>query len=183
MSKPYGIRTMFLATVLALGPAAVLAAPGPHGMGAGMPMAGTGCHAWGPGAHWRMMANAPVPMLLPIVWRHAIPLKLAPSQESRLRQWRSEHMKTMHIRWEQMHQDSTALRKALLKGESDSAIKPLETAVLKDHAGMLKLAIGQVDFLHHLLTPAQWTETTRIYTRMEKGGRPWRSGPGVCPGR
>ncbi len=181
MSKPSGIHNLFFAVILALGPAAALATPGAGGMGQapGMPMAGAGCHLSGPGLHWRM-ANAPVPMLMPIVWRHAVALKLTPTQESRLRQWRGEHMKVMHSHWEQMQKDSKALRKALLGGESGRAITPLETAVLKDHAGMLQHAIGQVEFLHHLLTPAQWTETTRIYTHMKEGGKP---GPGTCQAR
>ncbi|WP_291511620.1 Spy/CpxP family protein refolding chaperone [Acidithiobacillus sp.] len=138
-------------------------------MGAG-PMAGHG-PMQGMGPHMgpmAKMANAPVPMLLPIVWRHAVELKLTPAQDKELQNWRKEAEEKMRGRWPEWRAHNLALRKALLDNAPAATLKPLEDQVLKDHAEMLQEGIAQVEFVHKLLTPEQWQRVTQIYADMEK---------------
>ncbi len=149
-------------------------ANGPAHMGTG-PMAGHGpMHGmhphWGPMAR---MANAPVPMLLPIAWKHAVELKLTPAQDQELQNWRKAAEQTMRGRWSQWREHNLALRKALLDNAPAATIKPLEDQVLKDHAEMLQEGIAQVEFVHKLLTPAQWQQVTKLYADMEKRQKEW----------
>lgn len=122
----------------------------------------------GPRAEW-MMKNAPVPMLLPIVWRHAVELKLSPQLETQLETWRKEQKGQWQSQMETMRSHNRALQTALLRGEPDNALKPLETAVLADHQAMLQRGIAQVAFVHKLLNAEQWQKVTAIYAKMEKG--------------
>jgi Spy/CpxP family protein refolding chaperone len=126
--------------------------PHPHGM---------------PGWHGpKMMAKAPVPMLMPIVWRHAVELQLTPSQEKQLQSWREEQKTQWQSQRTQTENHNRALREALLRGETGSALKPLQEAVVQDHAAMLQRGIAQVEFLHKLLTAEQWQKVTGIYAKM-----------------
>ena len=133
-------------------PAARPMMPHPHGM--------RGWH--GP----KMMAKAPVPMLMPIVWRHAEELQLTPSQEKQLKTWREEQKSHWQSQRTVMEQHNRALREALLRGESGAALQPLEQAVVQDHEAMLQRGIAQVEFLHKLLNAEQWQKVTGIYAKM-----------------
>lgn len=124
----------------------------------------------GPMRKGSWMRNAPVPMLMPIVWRNAVDLKLTPAQETDLKNWRTRQLKEMSTWRQDMQVNNTALRDALLNGESGSAIVPLREAVLKDHATMLEHGIQQVNYLHKILTPAQWQKATALYKGI--GGSP-----------
>lgn len=131
------VGTMALAAVPAF--AAVAETPpvmngGPMGPGMmqGHPCPGGWRH--GPMRKGGWMRNAPVPMLMPIVWRHAVDLKLTPAQETDLKNWRAQQLKEMPTWRQNMQVHNAALRDALLNGESGSAIVPLREAVLKDHA-------------------------------------------------
>ena len=145
-------------------------------MGSGMMQEGHHCPGgWehGPMRKGGWMRNAPVPMLMPIVWRHAVDLKLTPAQEKDLKHWRTQMEKAMPTRHHEMLVHNTALRDALLNGESGSAIVPLQEAVLKDHATMLEHGIQQVNYLHKILTPVQWQKATELYKKMGAKRRPW----------
>ena len=135
------------------------------GMMQGHPCPGGWRH--GPMRKGGWMRNAPVPMLMPIVWRHAVDLKLTPAQETDLKNWRAQQLKEMPTWRQNMQVHNAALRDALLNGESGSAIVPLREAVLKDHATMLEHGIQQARYLHKILTPAQWHQVTTLYKAKE----------------
>ena len=141
------------------------------GMMQGHPCPGGWRH--GPMRKGGWMRNAPVPMLMPIVWRHAVDLKLTPAQETDLKNWRTQQEKAMPAWRHDMLAHHTALRDALLNGESGSAIVPLQEAVLKDHATMLEHGIQQVNYLHKILTPVQWQKATALYKEMGTKRGPW----------
>ena len=155
--------SLFTLSALALAPMASMAAdmPPPDHAPMQRPMHG------GPRAEW--MKNAPVPMLMPIVWRHAIELKLTPQQESQLETWRKDQKAQWETKRQTMESHNHALQTALLRGETGSALKPLEDAVLADHQAMLQRGIAQVAFVHKLLNAEQWQKVTAIYAKMEKG--------------
>ncbi len=119
------------------------------------------CGAW-------MKRMLPVPMLMPIVRHRAIELRLTPAQESNLENWRNTHRKDFHAWRHDMMLHNQALRDALLRGESGSALAPQKAAVVKDHERMLDRGIQQVHYLHKLLTPVQWGKVVRIYQHMSK---------------
>lgn len=154
-------------SALALAPVASMAADMPAPV-----MHGPMHPHWGPRA--AMMKNAPVPMLMPIVWRHAVELKLTPQQETQLETWRKEQMGQWKGQMENTRAHNQALQSALLHGETGSALKPLEDAVLADHQAMLQRGIAQVGFVHKLLNAEQWQKVTAIYAKMENG--PQRGG-------
>ncbi len=118
------------------------------------------------------MANAPVPMLMPIVWRNAVTLQLTPSQEKQLENWRQQQRSQWQSRRTQVQEHNRALREALLRGETGSALQPLQAAVVRDHEAMLQEGIAQVEFLHQLLTPEQWQKVTGMYAKMSQ----WQPG-------
>lgn len=128
----------------------------------------------GPWQHGPMrgpwMQNMPVPMLMPIVWRHAIDLKLTPAQESDLKNWRNTQRKDFPAWRQGMMAHNKALRDALLNGESGAALAPLKAAVVKDHEMMLDRGIEQVQYLHKILTPVQWQTVVKMAEH--KGHRP-----------
>lgn len=104
----------------------------------------------------RMMQNAPVPMLMPVVIHHAIALKLTPEQDTKLMN-KIKDMRQKFPEWHKsMMSDNKALRQALLSGESANTVKPLQENVDHDHNRMLAAGVEQVEFLHQLLTPTQW---------------------------
>ena len=170
------VGTMALAAVPAF--AAVAETPpvmngGPMGPGMmqGHPCPGGWRH--GPMRKGGWMRNAPVPMLMPVVWRHAVDLKLTPAQETDLKNWRARQLKEMPTWRQDMQVHNAALRDALLNGESGSAIAPLQEAVLKDHATMLEHGIQQVNYLHKILTPVQWQKATALYKEIGSRRGPW----------
>ncbi len=131
--------------------------------------------------HWQhgpmrgpWMQNMPVPMLMPIVWRHAIDLKLTPAQESDLKNWRSTQRKDFPTWRQNMMTHNKALREALLNGESGAALAPLKAAVVKDHEMMLDRGIQQVQYLHKILTPLQWQKVVKMAQDMGHRHGPWR---------
>ncbi|MBU2737811.1 Spy/CpxP family protein refolding chaperone [Acidithiobacillus concretivorus] len=128
----------------------------------------------GPWQHGPMrgpwMQNMPVPMLMPIVWHHAIDLKLTPAQESDLKNWRNTQRKGFPAWRQGMMTHNKALRDALLNGESGAALAPLKAAVVKDHEMMLDRGIEQVQYLHKILTPVQWQTVVKMAEH--KGHRP-----------
>ncbi len=136
-------------------------ATGPGMMGAG-PMGG-GPRAMQKG---RWLKEAPVPILMPIVFRHMAELNLSAEQKKALEDWRTNHV----AQWKKwrgpMLEHNRALRDALLKGETGAALAPLKAAVDKDHREMLEHGIRQVEFLHHTLTPEQWEKVTTLYTQL-----------------
>jgi len=166
-----------LATGFLLGaPAAFAADTGT--MAGDTPAAPMGGHGPMHGMHPPMgpmarMANAPVPMLLPIVVRHAVELKLTPTQDQELQSWRKAAEEKMRGRWAEWRAHNLALRKALLDNAPASTRKPLEAQVLKDHAEMLQEGIAQVEFVHKLLTPEQWQKVISLYAQMEKRQKDW----------
>ena len=170
------VGTMALAAVPAFAagaetPPAMNGGPMGLGMMQGHPCPGGWRH--GPMRKGGWMRNAPVPMLMPIVWRHAVDLKLTPAQETDLKNWRTQQEKAMPAWRHDMLAHHTALRDALLNGESGSAIVPLQEAVLKDHATMLEHGIQQVNYLHKILTPVQWQKATALYKEMGTKRGPW----------
>ena len=164
------ILSMVTLSTMLIAPIASMAADMPPPPLAHGPMPGP--MPAGPRAEW--MKNAPVPMLMPIVWRHAIELKLTPQQESQLETWRKEQKGLWQAQMEAMRSHNRALQSALLRGATGSALQPLEDAVLADHQAMLKRGIAQVAFVHKLLNAEQWQKVTAIYAKMEKG--PQRGG-------
>ncbi|MHB1531250.1 hypothetical protein [Acidithiobacillus sp.] len=157
---------------LGLTPAFAADAPTPA-MGSGMMGAGPmGAGPMGAGHRamekGRWMKEAPVPMLMPIVFRHMAELNLSAEQKKALEDWRTSHMAQWHKWRSSMLEHNRALRDALLKGETGAALAPLKAAVDKDHREMLEHGIRQVEFLHHTLTPAQWEKVTTLYTHLGK---------------
>lgn len=155
---------------LGLAPAFAAAAPtpttGPGMMGAGP--TGAGPMGGGPRAmqKGRWLKEAPVPMLMPIVFRHMAELNLSAEQKKALEDWRT-HQTAQWQKWRgPMLEHNRALRDALLKGETGEALAPLKAAVDKDHREMLEHGIRQVEFLHHTLTPEQWEKVTTLYAQM-----------------
>ena len=168
------VGTMALAAVPAFA-AGAEAPPAMNGgpMGPGMMQGHPGGCRPGPMRKGGWMRNAPVPMLMPIVWRHAVDLKLTPAQETDLKNWRAQQLKQMPTWRQDMQVHNAALRNALLNGESGSAIVPLREAVLKDHATMLEHGIQQVNYLHKILTPVQWQKATALYKEIGSRRGPW----------
>ncbi|MEY2334517.1 hypothetical protein [Acidithiobacillus ferrianus] len=163
------VGTMMLAVAPAFA-AGAEAPPALHGgsMGSGMmpghPGPGGWHHCLMRKGGWR---NAPVPMLMPMVWRHAVDLKLTPAQETDLQNWRARQKKAMSAWRHHLQAHNTALRDALLRGAPGNTIAPLRKAVLKDHATMLEHGIQQARYLHKILTPAQWHQITTLYKAKE----------------
>ncbi len=119
------------------------------------------------------MQNMPVPMLMPIVWHHAIDLKLTPAQESDLKNWRNTQRKDFPAWRQGMMAHNKALRDALLNGESGAALAPLKAAVVKDHEMMLDRGIAQVQYLHKILTPVQWQTVVKMAEHQGHRPGPW----------
>ncbi|MGC8504849.1 MAG: hypothetical protein ACP5MM_08650 [Acidithiobacillus sp.] len=160
------LGTLGLGLAPALAAAAPAPATGPGMMGAGP--TGAGPMGGGPRAmqKGRWLKEAPVPMLMPIVFRHMAELNLSAEQKKALEDWRT-HQVAQGQKWRgSMLEHNRALRDALLKGETGEALAPLKAAVDKDHREMLEHGIRQVEFLHHTLTPEQWEKVTTLYTQM-----------------
>lgn len=155
------LGTLGLGVTPAFAAAAPTPATGPGMMGAG-PMGG-GPRAMQKG---RWLKEAPVPILMPVVFRHMAELNLSAEQKKALEDWRTNHV-AQWKKWQgPMLEHNRALRDALLKGETGAALAPLKAAVDKDHREMLEHGIRQVEFLHHTLTPEQWEKVTALYTQM-----------------
>lgn len=172
MSTVKQVISGLVITAFAVAAVPVFAAEAPMNgngpMGPGMMQGHPGPQGWGHGPMHKggWMQNAPVPMLMPIVWRHAVDLKLTPAQETDLKNWRTAQQKDFPTWRHNMQAHNTALRSALLNGASDATIAPLKAAVLKDHDRMLDRGIQQVTYLHKILTPVQWQQVTKMYQDM-----------------
>ena len=159
--------SLLLLGTLGLGVTPAFAADAPTPT-AGPGMMGAGPMGGGPRAmqKGRWLKEAPVPVLMPIVFRHMAELNLSAEQKKALGDWRTNHV----AQWKKwrgpMLEHNRALRDALLKGETGAALAPLKAAVDKDHREMLEHGIRQVEFLHHTLTPEQWEKVTALYTQM-----------------
>lgn len=165
------------AFTVAVVPAFAVAAPmnGNGWMRPGMMHGHPGPGGWrhGPMMNGGWMQNAPVPMLMPIVWRHAVDLKLTPAQDTDLINWRNTQHKHFPMWRRKMLANNRALRDALLQGASSATIAPLKAAILKDHNRMLEHGIQQVTYLHKILAPVQWQKVTRMYQAMGHKRGPW----------
>ncbi|PKY10971.1 hypothetical protein B1757_06565 [Acidithiobacillus marinus] len=181
MSKLKYVVSGLMMTVLGVATVSAFAEDAlPQPMAGHGPMEG-GMVPGGHSGHWQhgsmrraWMQNMPVPMLMPIVWRHAIDLKLTPAQESDLKNWRTTQRKDFPTWRQDVMAHNKALREALLHGESGAALTPLKAAVVKDHEMMLDRGIQQVQYLHKILTPVQWQQVVKMTQDMGHRHGSWR---------
>lgn len=125
------------------------------------PMMG-GHKAWMHKNMQRIMADAPVPMLMPVVLHHAVQLKLTPTQDEAIQKMLRTQHKNFPVWRRTMVQNNKALREAILNGETGQALLPLKKAVIQDQRSMLNHGIQQTEYLHKLLTPVQWAEAVKM---------------------
>lgn len=109
-----------------------------------------------------MMNNSPIPMLMPVVLHHAFQLKLTPAQDTRIQQMIEKERHQFPVWRHAMMMHNGALRKALLSGESEKSLAPLEAAVTNDQSVILNHKVMQVEYLHKILTPVQWQKAVKI---------------------
>lgn len=107
----------------------------------------------------------PVPILMPIVRRHASELRLTQRQDHQIAHWVRVHRRSLRVWRRRVLHNNAALRKAVLHNESPTALRPLVASVEQDQLKLLHRKISYVRFLHRILTPAQWKETLRLYRR------------------
>lgn len=109
-----------------------------------------------PPAVLRMMQNAPVPVLIPVLMHNQNKIGLTPAQKMKLR-GSIMHNRQEFPAWRKtMMANNKALREALLNGQSGQSLKPMEAAVIRDQAKMLQRGVKQAEFIHQILTPKQW---------------------------
>lgn len=122
----------------------------------------------------RMMENAPIPMLMPIVLRNAMRLELTPTQDADITAMLHKQRQQFPVWHQAMMSHNKALRTALLNGESGKELIPLKKAVIQDRRMMLNKGIRQVEYLHKILTPIQWQHTVKMAEHPWHRGTPLR---------
>lgn len=110
----------------------------------------------------RMMKNAPVPVLVPILLHNQNQLGLTPAQKAKLHHSLMQNRQNFPAWRKAAMARNKALREALLNGQSGAALKPLEAAVIQDQERMLERGVRQTEFIRQLLTPTQWQILVKI---------------------